>query len=350
MRAYYLCPACHAGHVPVDAELGFSASTLTPGAEEIATLAGTCDSFADAAEKLLPKMAGLRLSESTVERTTEAAGARLGALWDGGHTLGTAADWRWNHDAWGRTVAYVSVDATGVGMQGARGAQADGRMVWVGKVFNPDRYQGSSSTSCRRWRVKRCWLEISRAKVGQYGISSPPISPRYSKKSPALGRSPSRRPPSPATPARGQAVNRLGGDTELGTHQAGQLPGQVSARHQRISPVLAHLADEPEDGPHFAQPQPLRLPHDHPSQEHDGVKMYTKLFGLLGSMPFCFKIIFVTDLPPRHAFNHVCPAIPRRRRAVRDPVAPDAERKAASVAGWNALQVGGSATHSSTSI
>ena len=25
-RAYYLCPACHAGHVPVDAALGFSAS------------------------------------------------------------------------------------------------------------------------------------------------------------------------------------------------------------------------------------------------------------------------------------------------------------------------------------
>ncbi len=126
-----------AGHVPVDAELGFSASTLTPGAQEIATLAGTCDSFADAAEKLLPKRAGLRLRESTVERTTEAAGERLGALWDGGHTLGTTADWRGNRDAWGRTVAYVSVDATGVGMQGERGAQADGRMVWVGKVFNP---------------------------------------------------------------------------------------------------------------------------------------------------------------------------------------------------------------------
>ena len=37
----------------------------------------------------------------------------------------------------GRTVASVSVDATGVGMQGERGAQADGRMVWVGKVFDP---------------------------------------------------------------------------------------------------------------------------------------------------------------------------------------------------------------------
>jgi hypothetical protein len=136
-RAYYLCPACHAGHAPVDAALGFSARKLTTAAEELATLAGTVGSFAEAAEKFLPKMAGLRLSESTVERTTEAAGERLGEAWAEGHTLGPAADWRWNRDAQGRTVAYVSVDATGVGIQGEGGAQAEGRMVWVGKVFNP---------------------------------------------------------------------------------------------------------------------------------------------------------------------------------------------------------------------
>jgi hypothetical protein len=136
-RAYYLCPTCHAGHVPVDGVLGFSARKLTPAAEELATLAGTIDSFADAAEKFLPKMAGLRLSESTVERTTEAAGARLGTLWADGHTLGPATDWRWNRDAKGRTVAYVSLDATGIGIQGERGIQAEGRMAWVGKVFSP---------------------------------------------------------------------------------------------------------------------------------------------------------------------------------------------------------------------
>lgn len=136
-RAYDLGPSCRAGHVPVDIELGFSARKLTPGAEEVVTLAGTGESFADAAEKLLPKMAGLRLSESTVERTTEAAGERLGVLWGRGQTLGTTADWRWNRDAKGRTVAYVSVDATGVGLQGPGAAKADGRMVWVGKVFNP---------------------------------------------------------------------------------------------------------------------------------------------------------------------------------------------------------------------
>jgi len=136
-RAYYLCPACRAGHVPVDAALGFAARKLTPGAEEVAALAGTINSFADAAEKFLPKMSGLRLSESTVERTTEDAGERLGEAWGRGRTLGAAADWRWNHDANGRTVAYVSIDATGVGIQGEGGAKADGRMAWVGKVFNP---------------------------------------------------------------------------------------------------------------------------------------------------------------------------------------------------------------------
>ena len=136
-RAYYLCPACHRGHVPVDAALRLSTAQLTPAAEEVATLAGTVGSFAEAAAKLLPKMSGLRLGESTVERTTEAAGTRLGALWDDGHTLGPDRDWRWDHDAAGRTVAYVSVDATGVGIQGDGGAKADGRMIWVGKVFNP---------------------------------------------------------------------------------------------------------------------------------------------------------------------------------------------------------------------
>jgi hypothetical protein len=136
-RAYYHCPACHTGHVPLDAALGFSACRLTLAAEELVSLAGTLDSFADAAEKTLPKMAGLRLSESTAQRTTEAAGERLGDLWAQGRTLGDAADWRWNRDAQGRTVAYVSVDATGVGMQGEGGTRTEGRMAWVGKIFNP---------------------------------------------------------------------------------------------------------------------------------------------------------------------------------------------------------------------
>jgi hypothetical protein len=53
------------------------AADLTPGAQEAVSLAGLLASFAEAATKILPKLAGLRLAESTVERATEAAGARL---------------------------------------------------------------------------------------------------------------------------------------------------------------------------------------------------------------------------------------------------------------------------------
>lgn len=136
-RAYYHCPACRKGHCPVDASFGLGASGLTAGAEQLAVLFGTAASFAEAAEKLLPKASGLRLAESTIERATEAAGRRLGEALSAGRTFGVAADWAWPVDAAGRTVAYVSVDATGVPIQGPGGAEADGRMAWVGKVFAP---------------------------------------------------------------------------------------------------------------------------------------------------------------------------------------------------------------------
>lgn len=136
-RAYYHCTACRKGHCPVDAGFGLGASDLTAGAEQLAVLLGTVASFAEAAEKLLPKASGLRLAESTVERATEAAGQRLGDALAAGHTYGQAADWAWPVDAAGRTVAYVSVDATGVPMQGPGGTPAEGRMAWVGKVFAP---------------------------------------------------------------------------------------------------------------------------------------------------------------------------------------------------------------------
>ncbi len=136
-RAYYYCPRCHGGRCPVDEALGLTRGDLTPGADELTCLAGTIGSFAEARDKVLPRMAGLRLGESTVERATEAAGDRLGAALAAGRTLGPAGDWPWHTDARGRTTAYVSIDATGVGQQGERGSHAEGRMAWVGKVFNP---------------------------------------------------------------------------------------------------------------------------------------------------------------------------------------------------------------------
>jgi hypothetical protein len=136
-RAYYHCSTCRGGHCPADDAFGLRASDLTAGAEQLAVLFGTTASFAEAAERLLPKASGLRLAESTVERATEAAGVRLGEALAAGQTLGVAADWRWPLDASGRTVAYVSVDATGVPIQGPGGVEAEGRMAWVGKIFAP---------------------------------------------------------------------------------------------------------------------------------------------------------------------------------------------------------------------
>src|SRR5262249_40913244 len=43
----------------------------------------------------------------------------------------------WHKDNDGKTVAYVGVDATGVPQQGPGGAQAEGRMPYVGCVYNP---------------------------------------------------------------------------------------------------------------------------------------------------------------------------------------------------------------------
>jgi hypothetical protein len=136
-RPSYLCSHCHHGFFPGDATLHLEGTRLSSAAEEIVTLAGTLDSFAVAAEKILPKMTGLNLGESTVERTTEAVGQRLAGDLVRGDTFGEKTTWPWQTDAEGKTCGYLSVDATGVGIQGDHGAKAKGRMVTIGMVSNP---------------------------------------------------------------------------------------------------------------------------------------------------------------------------------------------------------------------
>ena len=137
-RAYYYCGRCGHGLFPWDEVVGLTPKRLTPAAEEIVTLAGALsESFAEAAEQLLPKMTGVRLAETTVQRTSEAAGERLGAHLQAGRTLGPRRDWSWYKDAQGRSCAYVSVDATGVPQQAADAEPAEGRMPYVGMVYNP---------------------------------------------------------------------------------------------------------------------------------------------------------------------------------------------------------------------
>jgi hypothetical protein len=136
-RHYYHCAACGKGVCPLDALLGLHAHDRSPTAEELACLAGVQTSFAEAADKVLRRMTGLRLSESTIQRATEDAGHRVAAAQEAGQTFGAAQRWNWHRDAEGKTVAYVAVDATGVGIQGPGGAKAEGRMITVGMVYNP---------------------------------------------------------------------------------------------------------------------------------------------------------------------------------------------------------------------
>lgn len=147
VRSYYHCRHCHEGTFPWDETLHLSSQRLTPAASEVVCLLGAQGSFAEVAERTLVKACGLRLGESTVERTTENAGERLAKLLEDRVTFGEERAWDWERDALGRACAYVSLDATGVRQQGENGAKAEGRMAYVAMVYNP---RGASQTLERR--------------------------------------------------------------------------------------------------------------------------------------------------------------------------------------------------------
>jgi hypothetical protein len=135
-RSYYYCSHCHTSQQPWDDKLGLGKRRVTPGAEELASLAGTLTGFESAAERTLWRMSGIRLSESTVERITEDAGQRLGEELAAKKTFGPKQSWEWQRDAQGRRCAYLSIDHTGVPQQAAGGGPAEGRMAAVAMVFN----------------------------------------------------------------------------------------------------------------------------------------------------------------------------------------------------------------------
>lgn len=135
-RAYYYCPHCHHGEFPTDAEFGFLRQQ-TSAAQEVITLMGTLEPFEEGAHKILSKLSGLCVSTSTVQRTTEDVGRDVAERRAAGETFGPDRVWHWNRDAQGRTVGYVSLDATAVPQQGPHAERAEGRMPWVAEVFNP---------------------------------------------------------------------------------------------------------------------------------------------------------------------------------------------------------------------
>jgi len=137
LLSYYRCERCGTSQKPWDRLLGLSERALTPAAAQVVAQAGVLASFAEASQRTLTTMSGLKVSESTVERTTEAAGQRVRQLRAAGQTQGPSRSWSWQRDAAGQSCAYISLDHTGVRQQGPGGSRADGKMVPVAMVYNP---------------------------------------------------------------------------------------------------------------------------------------------------------------------------------------------------------------------
>lgn len=136
-RHYYHCKACGQGGCPWDQTLRIAEQRLSPAAREVVCLTGVQQSFGQAAERTLHKLTGLRLSESSVERLTEAAGTFLKEQQAHGVLFGEGRRYDWHRDAQGLRCAYVSVDLTGILMQGEAACKVNGRMVTVGMIYNP---------------------------------------------------------------------------------------------------------------------------------------------------------------------------------------------------------------------
>lgn len=133
-RGYYWGPCSHS-LFPTDVEFGLFRQQ-TPAVQQVTTLAGIVQAFEGAAEKLLQKMTGLSLSESTVLRTTEDIGTELAQELQAGELVAPQTNWEWPQDHEGHRFACLSLDATGVRQQGPGAGKVEGRMVWVGEVFN----------------------------------------------------------------------------------------------------------------------------------------------------------------------------------------------------------------------
>jgi len=139
-RAYYYCGRCHQSFLPYDDAVGL-VDEISPGLMPLVCLAGTLLPFADAAEDVLKRFAGVRLSASTVLRCTEAAGERLRAQQKEGRLVQpTQAEPKWTAARpAGQPAAYVGLDAFSVPMQGVQASKAEHRMLYTALLYTPQK-------------------------------------------------------------------------------------------------------------------------------------------------------------------------------------------------------------------
>jgi hypothetical protein len=139
-RAYYYCGRCKQSFIPYDEVLGL-VDEISPGLLPLVCLAGTLLPFADAAEDVLKRFAGVRLSASTVLRCTEGEGERLRAQQKEGRMVEpTQPELKWTAPREeGQPVAYVGLDAFSVPMQGIGASKAEHRMLYTALLYTPEK-------------------------------------------------------------------------------------------------------------------------------------------------------------------------------------------------------------------
>jgi len=75
-RPWYLCPHCHAGQFPADAELDIVKTEFSPGVRRMQALVGQEAPF-DQGREQMKVLAGLAMTTKAVERTAEASGGDI---------------------------------------------------------------------------------------------------------------------------------------------------------------------------------------------------------------------------------------------------------------------------------
>lgn len=114
---------------------------ISPGLMPLVCLAGTLLPFADAAQDILKRFSGVRVSPSTVLRDTEAHGERLRAqLKDGRMVKPSVPETKWTASREGdQPTAYVGLDAFSVPMQQSGGGKAEHRMMYTALLYTPNK-------------------------------------------------------------------------------------------------------------------------------------------------------------------------------------------------------------------
>ncbi len=137
-RAYYYCGRCKQSFLPYDDVLGL-VDEISPGLMPLVCLAGTIQPFVHAAQDVLQRFSGVRLSPSTVLRCTEAAGERLRAQQKEGRMVAPAVaepKWTTPREA-DQPAAYVGLDAFSVPMQGPGAGKEEHRMLYTALLYTP---------------------------------------------------------------------------------------------------------------------------------------------------------------------------------------------------------------------